>query len=76
MSTADILHAALSLSPEQRGEIAHQLILSLDREPSDDDVDRAWASEINRRRQAIREGRTTLRDWDEALTAMRQSIAS
>ncbi len=76
MSTAEILQAAMSLPPDERGEIAHQLLLSLDPEPTDEDANRAWADEVNRRRQAIREGRTTLLDWDDAVAGIRKTLAS
>lgn len=77
MSTAsEILNAALALNVQQRSEIAHQLLLSLESDDSDDEIEKAWADEIRRRRQAIREGRTTLHDWNEALIPLRESIAS
>jgi hypothetical protein len=75
MSTAsEILSAALALNLQQRSEIAHHLLLSLESDDSDDEIEKAWADEIRRRRQAIREGRTTLRDWDEALASLRASV--
>jgi hypothetical protein len=41
---------------------------------TDDDVEQAWAAEIRERLKAIREGRVVLRDWDEALSDILQSI--
>jgi hypothetical protein len=76
MSTAsEILNAALALNVQQRSEIAHHLLLSLELDDSDDEIEKAWVDEIRRRRQAIREGRTTLHDWNEALISLRDSIA-
>jgi len=43
---------------------------------SDGSVDEAWASEISRRLQAIREGRTELRDWHDVLADIRQSLVA
>ena len=77
MSTVpDVFTAALSLAPQERSELAHQLLLSLD--PGDDDgnVEQAWADEIRRRLQAIRSGHATLYDWDETLTAIRQETST
>ena len=75
MSTAsDVLHAAMDLKSEERAEIAHQLLLSLEPDDFDEDVGQSWANEVRRRLQTIREGRVSLRDWDTALADLRQSI--
>ena len=71
-----ILDAALALDTAQRAEVAHQLLVSLEADDFDDDADPAWAAEIRRRLQAIRQGKVVLRDWDEALADIRQSLAS
>jgi putative addiction module component (TIGR02574 family) len=73
---SQVLDAALGLNPDQRADIAHQLLLSLEPDDIDEDADQAWAAEIRRRLQAIREGRILLRDWDEALTGIRQILDS
>ncbi|MBI2824875.1 MAG: addiction module protein [Planctomycetia bacterium] len=75
-SLSDVLTAALSLNLSERAELAHQLLLSLEPGSMDEDVDESLANEIRRRRDAIREGRTTLRDWDEVLAELRQTIAN
>jgi putative addiction module component (TIGR02574 family) len=51
MVETDLLSAALKLSVKERARIAHQLILSLEDEPFEDqqEVDNAWAVEIKRR---------------------------
>lgn len=77
MATADqVLNAALSLSLDERAEVAHKLLLSLEPADFDADADQAWAEEIKRRLHAIRDGSTTLRAWDDALSDIRQSIHS
>ena len=77
MATAsEVLNAAMSLESNERAEIAHKLLLSLESDAFDENVDQAWAEEIQRRLTAIREGRVELRDWDEALSEMRQAIDS
>ena len=73
---SQVLDAAMALNPEQRADIAHQLLLSLELADFDEDADHAWAAEIRRRQQAIREGRVVLRDWDEALAGIRQALDS
>ena len=74
-SAPEILQAAMALDAHERAEIAHQLLLSLEPDVGDDDVEQAWAEEIRRRRRAIREGRVALRDWNDALSDVRRSIA-
>jgi hypothetical protein len=73
---SEILDAAMGLDDGQRAEVAHQLLLSLEPHDFDEDADSAWAAEIRRRLHAIREGRVILRDWDEALAKIRQSLVS
>jgi putative addiction module component (TIGR02574 family) len=76
MSTVpDVFNAALSLAPQERSELAHQLLLSLDPANDEENVEQAWADEIRRRLQAIRSGQATLCDWDETLTVIRQEIS-
>ena len=49
---------ALSLSPEERAALAHDLLLSLEDEPFDapDEVEAAWAEGIRRRAADVRAG--------------------
>jgi putative addiction module component len=72
---SQIVDAAMSLEPSQRAEVAHELLLSLEPDDFDKDADSAWAVEIRRRLQAIRQGRIVLRDWDDALADIRQSLS-
>ncbi len=77
MATADdVLNAAMDLNSEDRAEVAHKLLLSLEPDDFDEDAAGAWADEIRRRLQAIREGRVVLRDWDDALSDIRRSIGT
>ena len=73
---SQIVDAAMALDAGQRAEVAHQLLLSLEPDDFDADADSAWAEEIRRRRQAILDGRVILRDWDEAVADIRQSLSS
>jgi hypothetical protein len=75
MATAsEVLSAARKLSPQQRAEIAHELLLTLEPNDFDENVEPAWAAEVRQRLAAIREGRVSLRDWDVALSDIRRSI--
>lgn len=75
-SASEVLNVALALKPDERAELAHKLLLSLEPDDLDQDADQAWADEIRRRLQAIRQGRAELRDWDDALSDIRQAIVS
>jgi putative addiction module component (TIGR02574 family) len=68
-----ILQSALSLSPDERVEIAESLILSLDEERVAD-IEAAWAEEIKRRIESIDKGQAKMIPWDEAIRAMRERL--
>ena len=62
----ELLHSALALPEVERAEIAATLIRSLDTE-TDEDVDAAWSSEIQRRLEAIDRGEVRLIPWDDVM---------
>jgi len=62
----ELLHSALALPEAERAEIAATLIRSLDTE-TDEDVDAAWSSEIQRRLEAIERGEVRLIPWDDVM---------
>jgi len=58
------LATALGLPEHDRAEIAARLLESLD-EADEDDVDEAWAREIERRCAALDSGEAVTSDWSE-----------
>jgi putative addiction module component (TIGR02574 family) len=58
--------AAFSLSRKERAALVHALIQSLD-ESTDEGVEAAWDTEINRRLDAVELGQTSERDAFEAV---------
>jgi putative addiction module component (TIGR02574 family) len=68
-----ILQSALSLNPDDRVEIAENLILSLDDERAAD-IEAAWAAEIKRRIESIDKGEVRLIPWEETIRAMRERL--
>jgi putative addiction module component (TIGR02574 family) len=58
-----ILSDALSLSLDERAELAAELLVSLDGEP-DADAEQLWAAEITRRAERARAGETAGVDSD------------
>lgn len=71
MKTSDLLSSALGLSIEKRAKLAAALLASLDGEP-DDDVETAWAAEIQRRADRVTSGNADGRSWSE----VRNNLAS
>ena len=66
----ELLQNALALPEAERAEIAASLIRSLDSE-TDEDVDAAWAGEIQRRVEAIDRGEARLIPWDDVMQELR-----
>ena len=66
MEFEDLKSEALKLTVEDRAELVHVLMLSIDaEEESHPDHDRLWKEEIERRCRAIDEGRARLFPADE-----------
>ena len=65
-----VLRQALELEPDERAALAAELLASLD--ASDDDVQRAWAAEIERRSRDAAEERGE--DWRVVLDDIRASV--
>ena len=62
--TESILADALRLPASERAELAAVLLASLDGEP-EDQVEVAWAVEIERRAERVRSGKAKGRPWPE-----------
>ena len=60
------LDLALELPPEERAELARDVLASLDGEP-DPDCAQAWDSEITERMAKLESGQSKPVGWDEAL---------
>lgn len=67
----DIVKAAIQLPEDERVQVVEQLLASL--EPvADEDVDGAWAAEIERRSRQIKEGTVSLNPWEEVKAQARK----
>jgi len=62
---------ALSLTPEERAQLADRLITSLF---DDQDIEEAWAIEVERRIKDIESGRANLIPASEAIARARAAI--
>lgn len=69
---------ALRLSPQERGELIHRLIISLEgpAEDAPEAIAKAWDEEIVRRVADMDAGRTTWIPADEAMRKIRERIAA
>ncbi len=67
---------ALELPTKARGKLAHDLLLSIEEDPFEppEEVEKAWAAEIERRVQDVQEGRVKLIPAVEALRDVRASL--
>ena len=67
----ELLATALTLSIEERAELAAELLASLDGEP-DEDVEAAWAAELEKRIRRVREQGSQGRDAEEVFEELRR----
>jgi putative addiction module component (TIGR02574 family) len=65
-----ILGEALALPLRERAHLIAQLLASLDGEP-DEDVEEAWAAEIERRARRVLEGDAEFEDWEAVRLELR-----
>ena len=67
---------ALHLSPEERGQLIHRLIVSLEGTPEDtpEAIAQAWDEEIARRVADMEAGRTQWIPADEVMVRLRAKI--
>lgn len=72
----ELENQALQLPPQERGELIHRLIVSLDGEPEDspEAIAKAWDEEIARRVADMEAGRTKWVSADEVMSNLRNII--
>jgi putative addiction module component (TIGR02574 family) len=63
-TTSNLLNNALRLTTAERAELAAELLASLDGDP-EDDVEAAWAAEIQRRVERLKSGEAQGRPWSK-----------
>lgn len=71
--TKKLLAAVLELPQRDRAEMATKLLESLD-EAQDENVDDAWAREIERRCAALDSGEAVTSDWDDFRARIERDI--
>jgi putative addiction module component (TIGR02574 family) len=70
----EVLNEALQLGLSERAELVTELLASLDGEP-DEDVEAAWAREIERRAARARSGTDIGRPWTEVHGEIRKALS-
>ena len=72
----ELENKALQLSPKERGELIHRLIVSLEGEPEDtpEAIAKAWDEEIARRIADMDAGRTKWIPADEVMSRLRTKV--
>jgi putative addiction module component (TIGR02574 family) len=78
MTRDAVLQEALRLTPRERADVAAELLESLEAERLDrqEDVERAWAEEIERRARRVLAGESTGAPWDEVRRRLEERLAS
>ena len=69
----DIVNAAKRLPESDRLEIVEELLASLE-SPDDEDVDAAWATEVERRSRQIAQGIVRPIPWSEVKSRARERV--
>ena len=67
----ELVNAAIKLDESDRLKIVEEILASLEPD-TDDDVDAAWAAEVERRSQEIKEGIVRLVLWTEVKSKARK----
>ncbi|MCL4693852.1 MAG: addiction module protein [Candidatus Hydrogenedentes bacterium] len=62
-----LLRESLALAPDERADVAAELLASLDEPPTEDPVavQTAWAKEIERRARRVMAGESAGEPWEE-----------
>jgi putative addiction module component (TIGR02574 family) len=60
-----LLREALTLPPEERADVAAELLASLDDTDADADVETAWAAEIEKRARRVLAGESSGISWED-----------
>ena len=73
-----LLHLADELGPDERVELADELLhsVSVSEDDAGDALHLAWADELRRRIDDVDAGRADLASYDEAKATIREAIAS
>jgi putative addiction module component (TIGR02574 family) len=77
MTREALLQEALKLPHTERADIAAELLASLDEEPADslEEVEKAWAAEIERRARRVLAGESEGVPWEQVKQRIERRLA-
>ncbi len=75
-SKDDILSSLRALSRDERAEVAHELILSLDEGQEDAGAASEWRTEVQRRADEVLSGKASTVDARQAVQELRVKLKS
>jgi putative addiction module component (TIGR02574 family) len=61
----DLLSDVLRLPPEERAEVAHKLLLSLEEETEEPEAQTEWSAELERRAREVLDGSVKTVPWEQ-----------
>ena len=61
----DLLSDVLRLPPEERAEVAHKLLLSLEEGTEDPEAQAEWSAELERRTREVLDGSVKTVPWEQ-----------
>ncbi len=73
MPATTLVEQALELPIDERANLAHRLLLSLESEPFDDDAESLWLDELSKRIKRMDNGESGTLDWREAHAEIRRN---
>jgi len=73
--SSELVHQVFSLPPNERYQLAHQLLDSID-EGANADLDQEFVAELQRRRNEMLRGEETVADWRAALLAIESTMSA
>ena len=68
-----VFEAAMALSDDERAELADRLFFSISPQRQEE-IERAWAAEAERRYQAYKDGKVATVDYQEAMRSIRERL--
>jgi putative addiction module component (TIGR02574 family) len=77
MTREALLQEALKLPHTERADVAAELLASLDEEPADslEEVEKAWAAEIERRARRVLAGESEGVPWEQVKRRIERRLA-
>lgn len=73
-SLEELRSAAMTQPVEIRARLAHELLMSLEVDASDEDADAAWREVVDERAARVLSGDYVAQDWEQALAGIESRL--